>query len=538
MIQVPATCQNEKSLEMNPARLTTGKVYIDYDRIVERVEAWIDTRNPRIPDCDGNQVKARIAQRVVEVSNEEYTQQAAAHVDESGRPLPPTSPFVVAGGLKICSETGAVSVSPRQWLRHIALFEATWLHMLAFLFIAIFRRSPADSVPTTLLMEAGGGYEECDDRFIRYCKQGPIAPLSSARWIIVRAPRVPHKPTDPNFSYVTQPLIHFAATHLQRSHRVLLLAHHLLAPMAFLRALLMCPVSVLLARDIAYVPMVRWLDKKALIEAIVVTTSSFMSQPLWMKGLSDQRFKLHMVWYSQNFIPKVYVGEQECSSLPSARHMRVDVHWVWTEGFKSYLRSLGQRSQIHVVGPILWYLPETITDLGNAPIKVAVFDITPLPDGSQAFGSIKNYYSVSTIQQFITDIVEICKHIEKASGKEVLILLKHKRKPKVERHDSQYIEFIEQMEARNPNFKLIDHQTNLFGLLEKCDVSISVPYTSTAYVAAKLEKHAIYYDPFCELVPVYEKNKFVYFASGKAELKLLIERYMNIDLGIEHLNVQ
>lgn len=528
MIQVSATCRNEKAVEMNPARLTTGKVYIDYDRIVERVEAWLDARKPRIPDCDGKQVKARIAQRIVEISSEEYTQQAAAHVDESGLPLPPTSHFIVAGGLKICSQTGAVSVSPLQWLRHISLFVVVWLHMLAFLFIAIFRRSPADSVPATLLMEAGGGYEECDDRFIRYCKEGPLAPLSSARWIIVRAPHVPRKPTDPSFNYVTQPLIHLATTHLKRLHRICLLSHHLLAPIAFLRALLACPVSVLLARDIAYVPMVRWLDKKALIEAIVVTTSSFSSQPLWMKGMSDQRFKLHMVWYSQNFIPKVYVGEQERSSLPPARHMRVDVHWVWTEGFKSYLESLGQTSQIHVVGPILWYLPETIPDLGKAPIKIAIFDVTPLPNGTQAFGSIKNYYSVRTIQQFIIDIVELCKHIENVSGKEVLILLKHKRKAKVGRHDSQYLEFIEQMEALNPNFKLIDHQTNLFGLLEKCDVSISVPYTSTAYVASKLEKHAIYYDPFSELVPEYEKNTFVHFSSGQRELRRLIELYLNI----------
>ncbi len=529
MIQVSATCPNKKPDDVNPARMTTGKIYIEYDRIIKRVEAWIEAKNPRIPGCDGNQVKARIVQRIVEISNEEYAQQISAHCDESGLTLP-TAPFITAGGLKICSETGAVSVTPKLWLRHIILFAATWAYLLTILFIAIFRRSPVDSTPTTLLMEAGGGYEACDDQFTQYCRQGPIEPLSSATRIIVRAARAPHQPVDPCFSYAPQPLAYFIGTQLKRPDRIFLLMQHLHTPIVFLRALFVSQFNILVARDIAYIPTIRWLDKHDLIEAIILTTSSFTSQALWMKGLCNQRFKLHMVWYSQNFIPKVYIGEQERSSLPSARHMRVDVHWVWTKGFKSYLGSLGQKSQIHVVGPILWYLPEKIADLGEAPLKVAIFDVTPVTNSIQPFGAIKNYYSVSTIQKFITDIVEICQRLENVSGREVLILLKHKRKPKGGRHDSQYLEFIEQMGVLNPNFKLIDHQTNLFGLLEQCDVSISVPYTSTAYVASKLGKHAIYYDPFSELVPVYEKNKFVHFASGRRELSQLIGLCLNIDL--------
>jgi polysaccharide biosynthesis PFTS motif protein len=112
------------------------------------------------------------------------------------------------------------------------------------------------------------------------------------------------------------------------------------------------------------------------------------------------------------------------------------------------------------------------------------------------------------------------------SGKQILILLKHKRKPKVGHHDSQYLKFIEHLETINLNFKLIDNQINLFGLLEKCDISISVPYTSTVYVALELKKNAIYYDPFSELIPLYEKNQFVHFASGQRELRQLLDKYL------------
>jgi len=527
-MRVSAKYQNGKAVEMNLPSLTTGKVYIDQDRIIKHVETWIEARNLRIPGCNGNQVKARIVQRVVELSYEEYAQQAAAHVDESGQPLPPASSLIVAGCLKICGVTGAVSVHPKQWLRQIALFAVPWLHLLAFLFIAIFRRSPVDSVPTTLLMEAGGGYEQCDDRFAQYCRHGPIVPLSIARRIFVRAPRAPQNPTDPTFSYVTQPLAHLVSTQLRRSQRVFLLAQHLLAPLVFLRAVFVNPVSVVVAHDIAYIPTVHWLDKHNLIEAIILTNSSFTVQPLWMKGLHNQRFKLHMVWYSQNFIPKVYVGEQERSSLPSARHMRIDVHWVWTEGFKSYLREEVNQfcSDIHVVGPILWYLPERVDDLGNAEIKIAVFDITPMKEGQQVFGTLKNYYSSRLMQQFVSDIVELCAELENKKKKKIQILLKHKRMPSAAHHNYAYLDFLKGLERLNPNFKLIDHQTNIFGLLKECDLSIAVPYTSTAYVASCVSKHAIYYDAFGELTPIYEENEFVHFASNKQELKKLIQSHL------------
>ncbi|MDP3086737.1 MAG: polysaccharide biosynthesis PFTS motif protein [Methylotenera sp.] len=532
MKPVMPTCQNEKLEKIIPERLTAGKVYRDFDRIINYVEDWIEKQNPRVSSCDGSHVKARIIQRIVEITNAEYAKKTAANADKLASQSSLAPPFFVAGGLEVNSETGIVSVSLKQWFLHIGLFMVTWLHMLLHLVIAIFKRGQEESVPTTILMEAGGGYEECDERFVRFCRLGPIAPLSSAHMVIVRTVNVPNKLTDPSFCYVKHPIPHLVNTRLQRYHRVLLIAQHLLAPIIFLRALWVCPISILLARDIAYVPMVSWLDKKSLIESIVVTTSAFMSQPLWMKGLYGQRFKLHMVWYSQNFMPKVYVGEQIRSSLPSARHMRVDVHWVWTEGFKTYLGSLGQKSQVNVVGPILWYLPDKTIEASSECLKIAVFDITPLPDEAQPFGAIKNYYSVATIQKFITDIVDACKHIEEISGKQILILLKHKRKPKVGHHSSQYLKFIESIENNNPNFKLIDNQVNLFGLLEKCEISISVPYTSTAYIAAKLEKHAIYYDPFSELIPMYEINKFVHFASGQSELAMLLDKHLKNDRRI------
>lgn len=513
---------------MNPARLTTGQIYRDFNQIIKRVEGWIAKKNLRILGCDTTQVKARIVQRIVELSYGDYARKAINAVERPS-PLSSHPPRVIdAGGLQICTTTGKISVSVRQWTKHIILFAASWLHFLILFLGTLFKKSPQHSSAATLLMEAGGGYEESDSRFVKFCREGPIESLSSARHIIVKSRQQPRNSTDPSFIYTPHPLIYLANNLLQRSVRFFLLFRHLTAPFYYLQALIACPVNVLISHDLSFIPAVQLLDKKNLIEAIVITTSSFASQPLWMKGLTNQRFKLHMIWYSQNFIPKMYIGEEKRSNLPPARHMRVDVHWVWTEGFKTYLRELGQTSDIRVVGPILWYLPEPITGLGDTYIKIAIFDITPLPDGKTAHGAAKNYYSVTTVKKYITDVVDLCDEIVAVSGKQVLVVLKHKRPPKVDYHDSLYLEFLEQMAVVKPNFKLIDHQTNLFGLLKECHLSVSMPYTSTTHVAASVRKPAIYYDPFAELVPQYEKNGFVHFASGPGELKQLTAKLLNI----------
>ena len=508
----------------NLKKTTTGKGNNDYDHVIKRVEKWMETKETRIAGCEGAQVKARIIQRIVEITNKEYTQQVINRNNGVLSPLSSSTEVINAGGLRICMATGKLSISPRLWLINFIYFFGSWLQLLMELVLGIFKKSPPHSSTPTILMEAGGGFEESDFRFVRFCREGPIAPLASAKPLIVNTQRLPRKTTNSNFIYTSRPLIYLMNNLLQRSVRVSLLFRHMTAPFYYLQALIVCPVNVLISRDLSVIPIFRLLDRENLIEAMIVTTSFFSSQPLWMNGLANQHFKLHMLWYSQNFIPKVYIGEEERSNLPGARHMRVDVHWVWSEGFKSYLRELGQTSEIRIVGPILWYLPEKITGFGKDCIKVAVFDITPLPDGETAFGAVKNYYSVSTIKKFVTDIVEICDDIAAASEKEVLILLKHKRVTLNNHHDSSYLDFLEQMVKIKPNFKLIDHQTNLFGLLEECHLSVAVPYTSTVFVAAAVAKPTIYYDSFAELIPLYEKNKFVHFAAGKEQLKELMYR--------------
>jgi hypothetical protein len=502
---------------------TTGELYADYDRLIRKVEQHLQSSHPRFPGCDDAQVAARIVQRIVEISSDPYLKVALER-------LPLANPILHVAGLRIDQTRGKVRVSGRQWLRSLFDFASTWGYFLSVLVLAVLCRSRQTSSSATLLLEAPAGYEETDAAFAKFCRQSGITPLASATRLIIAARASPARPAEPVFTYAPRPLVHLVRTCLRRRDQLALLVRHLTAPYAFLRAVLNCSLAVLLGRDAALIPLVRRLDESKLIDALIVTTSSFTSQALWMKGLRAQRFRLHTLWYSQNFIPKMYRGEQQRSDLPSARHIRSDVHWVWTEGFASYLKNLDRSAEVHVVGPILWYVPERVSGLGRERFKVALFDVTPLPDGQTAFGAAKNYYTVSTISKFVSDVVKICDEIQDATGSDVAILLKHKRAPKIGWHAAAYIDLIRDLAETRPGFRLIDHRTNVFGLLQECDLSVSVCYTSTAYVAASLGKPALYYDPYAELVPVFEENKFVHFASGCDELRHLMGRYLKVDL--------
>jgi len=514
---------------LNTSKKPSGNFYVDYDCLIRNVEKWVDRINPKIIGCEDSQVRARIVQRILELTGDEFSDQLVSQNRNYPESPGLSNKVIFVGGLKVNQETGKITVTYKQWLLNSILFVVSWFQILIFLVPGLFRRSPKESTAATLLMEAGGD-EENNSRFVQYCQQGPIEPLYSAKQIIIKSKNKPQNSADHNIVYTPQPLTYLISNNLVRSTKLLAFYKHLSAPVCYLRAIINSPINILLGRDLSTLPIVKLLNEGKFINSLIATTSSFAVQFLWMKGLKNQKFKLHMIWYSQNFIPKMYQGDKKRPDLPAARHMRVDVHWVWTKGFSEYLGGLGQESEIRVVGPILWYLPEAIEGLNDNNINIVMFDVTPISGNDAKYGAIKNYYSVATIKKFVIDILNISAEITEASGKEEIIFLKHKRVPEISRHASEYLDFLHDIEKNNSNFKLISPQINLYGLLNICQLSIAVPYTSTTYVAESLEKTAIYYDPFAELVPKFESSRYVHFASGANELRHLMGKCLKVNI--------
>lgn len=501
-------------------------VYEAFDGLLDRIVAWMMKVAPEIGRYAAAAVARRTVQRIVEIAERAFVKDGL----QSQLPGPDGAPPGVGGwrgvGLVIDS-TGVARPGIRLLVRSLGRVFLDWCRVLALHLHGAVRRASGAPQPAALLFGLGmSGIETNGDdaRFVAFCREGPIHPLRDATGIIVEAPR-PLSVRPDVVAYATNPLLALAhRNHAPLEETMRFLVEHVRALAAFLIAVCRLPVVCLLARDFAYHAMVWSLDRRRLIEAFVMTT--WTGQPLWMSDLPGRRYTTHMIWYSTNSSPFVYAGENAEEgtraarlAVPGFRHVRVDVSWVWTEAYADYLRRLGVPGSMRAVGPILWYLPEAPRDpRSDTEIRLAVFDVTPVwREMEQQLGLVQNYYRTDDLIHFIEDIVTATRALAQEMGKRAVIMLKPKRADD-RIHDSRYTALVDRLRRSTLAFEVLPPETNMFSLVGGSDVTIVIPYSSPAYVASHLGRPAVYYDPTGRLVPSYEEDPWISFASGPENL--------------------
>ena len=499
--------------------ITPGSVYDNYNEIVKKIETYIQIKKIELVDFKQEEINERLIQRIVELTCDLCTKEIIKKNTNSKQNFK---------GININLKTGKIKLSSGVILINLSWFAISWTKTMLILLASLFCKSLTKSLPATLVMEVGGDYEVSDKKLVEFLNDGSLTPLKNATFVLIKSNIRPKEITSSKFEYVADPLLNLIKQRLSLLDKVMLIYIHLKAPILLLKTLYSFPLMALIARDFNNLTLVKRLDQKNLIESIILTNSSFTTQPLWIRG-KKRNFDTHMIWYSQNFIPKIYKGETKRCDLPTSLYMKVDVHWVWTEGFKKYLRSIGQKTKINVVGPLVWYLPEKKKLLKQQKFKILLFDITPWQDSHKpSVGAIHNYYTLELIKKFVLDVISICSKLEKDFDIDIFIDIKHKRAINLKLHDNYYIKFLDDLEVKYEKFKIENYKVNLFHLLSNCNLSISVPYTSTAYISAHLKKAAVYYDPFGKLIPSYEKSRFIKFVSNKRALKKEIIKSLNL----------
>ncbi len=499
----------------------TARGFQAFDRLVHNIEAWALHAIPSVGKYQRSTMVARTIQRIVEVALAPYLQVCAKRVDAGLPPLPPENQNLECGGLELNSYTGKVRPTFIAFLRALGDFWVHWGHALGVFTLAMAHRRKIMPEPATILF--GVGRESIigkhgDARFVAYCRQGPIFPLTSAQRLIVQA-AIEIKSSAPHFfSYTRFPLHQLAQLNAPNWLEYLhFLTNHLISGAIYFWAVLRSPVICLLGRDFAYHAMVESLNRRKLIESVVITNSNYSVQPLWMRDLPGRHFSVHMVWYSQNTTPFTFAADPIRAPLPNNRHIVVDESWVWTEGYANYLTQLGIPGRFHVVGPIMWYLPkQQYIARDYQQIRVAIFDISPVrPETERDLGLSYNYYHTRNCIEFIEGIVATKNDLLAKFGININLYLKHKRSQH-QIHDPEYTSFIEGLNAEVIN--LVPADSDIYELIAGCHLILVMPYSSPAYVADMLGVPAIYYDPSQELLPTYESGTHIHFASGRQQL--------------------
>jgi len=477
-----------------------------------RCQDWLGRRLVRVGSVPAKALADRLVQRILELGRLPYAQQAL-------QGLLPQGGVVDIGAASLETGTGRILLSQRQWWRGLLQYLVHWGYCSIALMVV--RWEKVADVPVTLV--SGVGQEALfqggsDLEFVRYCGNGPIAPLREGAQLFVESQVLGQSSSDPRIRYVRRPLIELLrCAPLGLPRRLWILAGHALALIRFLVVAARRPELVLLGRDFAYVVSARAIDGTGALGSVVVTCTSITEQPLW--SLCLRHAKVHMVWYAQNWKPVVFKADGVTSDIPFLRWLRVDVHWVWTAGFGAYLLKLSGRGSFHAVGPIVWRMPSA-TQVAKAPNEIVVFDVSPYSDATaMSYCESPNFNSPANLLRFLGDILAVRADWHARTGQWLNLRVKTKRGYNPA-YDRPYFDRLEQLHA-NGEILLEPHATDIYTLIGACSAVIAYPFTSPPYIADVLGVPSIYYDPTCSIAAhnFSDTPSLIRFAAGRSELR-------------------
>lgn len=487
--------------------------------LARRVTIWLETRLPVEDGYPPAAVANRIGQNLVRLLLNPFLRDSMRRL-EAGLSYPPTvDPVLRCAGIRIDTASGATTLTAMVWLKSMGEYWLHWSHIMAAVLRSFLGRRNTSVGPATLVIGVGPeniSVEGHDRRFASFCREGPVTPLAAAKRLVVQSP-VKMSSTDPRIEYA-----HFPMLHLLRDvpwHALAaLLVRHIVSAARFMALTMRYPMLALIGRDIAYHALAGTLNRRGMIENVVITNSNYFQQFLWMTDLPNRRWQLHMVWYSMNLHTMVYREDPVSAVLPSFRLFRVDHHWVWTAGQADFLRALDIPGAMHPVGPVLWYLPEVRTTRDPAVLRVAVFDMLPVNrEFERSYGLAYNYYATTTMIAFMRDLVDAVRTVIATHKRPVRLLLKHKRGHSPI-HDQEYLVAVGELARQSGFIDIVPPEANMFDLLAGCDAAVVIPYSSPAYVAAHVKTPAIYYDPAESLEPRFEPAATLRFVAGRGAL--------------------
>ncbi len=492
--------------------------YLAFDRQINSSKAWLKAKVFDACGYSSGVLLDRLMQRLVEISLFPYSLAVSILWKTTSiySPTPGTQINCCRASMEIGS--GKITVTTKQLLANQLDFLVRWAFcLLAILFV---KKTSKNNLPAVLVFGVG---EEAlfadnnDERFVNYCRLGPVEPLRKGNRFFVQSP-LKNASSDPfKFVYCRRPLISLLCeTEMGFFGRLRLLIDHIILFFAYQHAVFRLPQLALLGGEIAYSRVSFELDRLGLIDSVVLTCSSSTSQPLWVRAL--RRAKVHMIWYAQNHRPIAYAADNLVSDVPSLRWIRVDTHWVWTHAFAEYLRTrCRDQEAIKVVGPIIWYMPE-VTQRAKSSIEIVVFDLSPYHDDiALTYGEISNYNHPDNLFSFVQDITSLKSIIENVFHLPVACRLKTKRGYQAT-YDRAYFEYLEKLDSLG-SISLEHHSTNIYSLISRSHLVIAYPFTSPAYAAEFLGVPSIYYDPTNSISRQdFSDSKLVHFANCPEDL--------------------
>jgi polysaccharide biosynthesis PFTS motif protein len=267
---------------------------------------------------------------------------------------------------------------------------------------------------------------------------------------------------------------------------------------------------------------VRQLDRNKLARQYLFNNSSWIVRPLWTYELEDHDQRVAMVFYSVNTQAMQLRDGIRRPEYPGYALMNWPTYMVWDEDQAQFIRAMGhERARILTVGPI----PFTDNAKRLPELKgriAAVFDVTAQrPASLAARGVFADYYSAETGIAFLKEVQVALARIG------VTMLLKPKRdNPRLT--SRKYLAALDEL-GKCPNVVILDGDIAAGRIIQRADVCVSLPFTSTGVYAHLVGKPSVYFDPTGQLEPIKRQELRVSLLQDSESLFNWLCRALNIN---------
>lgn len=499
--------------------LNNEYLYKQFDELMLRIESWLQNRIFPIGEVDEHILRKRVSQKIMQLIFYPYSISISNRIETDPDAFALKEDLLV-DGVRINNENAKPTISPKLFISSLILFWGLVIIQLKSL-VAVFFTSKRIDADKYVLMLDSGSVDFSDIRqlneFRQYCKDGPISILHN-QFILIKSE---HKFNLGEIQSSKNPVIDILNDKLISKGDIFsLILQTIYNAFRITVVSFRNPLVSIIATDFVNLPVIKLVNKKRLLDGIIITTSSMFSQPLWMRAFPGKHFSTHFVNYSNNSVKFIYRKSPFFHFFPALRHISVDEQWVWNDNHGKMYRQLGHQGNVHVVGPILYYLRKKQSRSKSNEIKICLFDVTPATENIVSkLGLLKYYYTIETVTNFIQSVLEVCKSVEAKIEQPVRVLLKHKREFTSGFHAPEYKKNVEVLLKQFPSFSMVSYNDNLYELLEDCTATVSIPYTSTAFVSASINLPAIYFDATGELAKPFDADAGIAHVYSKEELE-------------------
>lgn len=242
----------------------------------------------------------------------------------------------------------------------------------------------------------------------------------------------------------------------------------------------------LLLGEAALAKLARTVPEQSLAKDYLFNNSAWLYRPLWTYEAEQRGSRILFYHYSTNsaafkrhdgYPPEHYTWP--LSNWP--------LHLVWDHGQADFVQRAVSSVETDIVGPI-WFAssPEDMPEL--PPSTIAVFDVQPFrPSRAPALAVDFNYYEADTCTAFIDDVASACASLH--------YQMAWKRKRNIGKMAHPRYRQIAQRLDSQPHVHIVPADHSAIRVIEQSNAVVSLPFTSTALLAAQLGKPSCYYDP-------------------------------------------